>query len=123
MHRLEQTWPEYSTMTVACIIRYQIDPFQREGFAQHAARLIGPVPRCGGNLVGFFLPYKGTNDIAWALVLFENLAAYEAYKARFNADPEARADVAVMQRRRIIVREERNVVHLVPGTYNIPPRG
>ena len=74
------------------------------------------------HLVGFFLPYEGTNDVAWALVVVDSLAAYETYRARLKADPEAIADAAMMQRKRIILREERNLVEVVDGTFNLPPR-
>ena len=69
-------------MTIACFIRYQIDPFQREAFKQYAETWGRIIPRCGGHLVGYFLPHEGTNDVAWGLVAFESLAAYEAYRAR-----------------------------------------
>jgi hypothetical protein len=107
-------------MQIACVVRYQIDPFKRDGFKRHAERLIPIVPRCGGHLVGFFLPYEGTNDVAWALVLVESVAAYETYRARLKADPAAREDAEIMQRDRIILREERNFVSLVDGTFNLP---
>jgi hypothetical protein len=107
-------------MTIACIIRYEIDPFQRDGFKKHAENLTRFVPRCGGHLVGFFLPYEGTNDVGWAMVAFDSLASYEAYKTRLKADPEARADAAWMQSRRMILREKRNFVELVDGTFNLP---
>jgi len=111
-----------ATMKIACIIRYQIDPFQRDGFVTHARNLSRAVPRCGGHLVGFLLPHEGTNDVAWALVLVDSLAAYEAYRERLKADPEAREDAAMMQAKRIILREERNFVELVEGTFNLLPR-
>ena len=107
-------------MTIACVIRYQIDPFQKDGFKKHAENLISFVPRCGGHLIGFFLPHEGTNDVAWGLVAFDSLASYEAYKTRLKSDPEAREDAAMMQAKRIILREERNFVELVDGTFNLP---
>lgn len=109
-------------MTIMCVIRYQIDPFQREGFKKHAENLISIIPRCGGYLVGYFLPYEGTNDVAWGLIAFDSLAAYEAYRARLKTDPEAREDAAMVQAKRLIIREERNFVELVDGTFNLPPR-
>lgn len=51
-------------MTITCFIRYQIDPFQRAAFARYAQAWGRIIPRCGGNLVGYFLPHEGTNDIA-----------------------------------------------------------
>ena len=107
-------------MTILCVIRYQIDPFQRDGFKTHADNLISIIPRCGGHLVGYFLPYEGTNDVAWGLIAFDSLAAYERYRGRLRADAEAREDAAMMQSKRIILREERNFVELVDGTFNLP---
>jgi NIPSNAP len=109
-------------MTIACVIRYQIDPFQKDAFRTHAENLRSIIPRCGGHLVGYFLPYEGTNDVAWGVIAFESLAAYEAYRARLKTDPEARADAAMVQTKRLILREERNFVELVDGTFNLPSK-
>ena len=107
-------------MTITCFIRYQIDPFQRDEFKQYAENWGRIIPRCGGHLVGYFLPYEGTNDVAWGLISFDSLASYEAYRARLRTDPEARANFAMAQSKRFILREERNFVELVNGTYNLP---
>jgi hypothetical protein len=111
---------ERTTMTIACIIRYEIDPFQKDGMKKHAENLISFVPRCGGHLVGYFLPHEGTNNVAWGLIAFDSLTSYEAYRTRLKLDPEAREDAAWMQSKRIILREERNFVELVDGTFNLP---
>src|SRR5580698_8389022 len=106
-------------MTIVCIIRYQIDPFQRDGFQKYAGNWGRIIPRCGGHLVGYFLPYEGTNDVAWGLISFESLASYEAYRARLRTDSEARANFAMAQSKRFILREERNFVEVVDGTFNL----
>jgi len=100
-------------MAVTCFIRYQIDPFQREAFREYARRWLTIIPRCGGNLLGYFLPYEGTNDVAWGLVGFQTLAAYEAYRAKLRTDPESRANFATAQDKRFIVREERTFLENV----------
>src|ERR1700759_3887287 len=56
-----------TAVKIAGFIRYQIDPFQRAAFAQYAEAWGKIIPRCGGHLIGYFLPYEGTNDIAWGL--------------------------------------------------------
>ena len=104
-------------MRVACFIRYQIDPFQRDAFEQYAKNWARIIPRCGGHLLGYFLPHEGTNDIAWGLIGFDNLAAYEAYRERLKADTEGRANFAAAQTKRLILREERTFVTLVDGTF------
>ncbi len=58
--------PERTAMRITCFIRYQIDPFQREEFKKYAENWGRIIPRCGGHLVGYFLPHEGTNDVAWA---------------------------------------------------------
>jgi hypothetical protein len=107
-------------MKLVCIIRYEIDPFQRDNFVTHARNLIAPAPRCGGHFIGFFTPHEGTNDVCWALVMFDSLGDYEAYRTRLAADPDARADAQWMHDQRVILREERSFVQLVDGTFNLP---
>ena len=74
-------------MAVTVFIRYQLDPFKRAMFEEYARRWRTIIPRCGGDLVGYWMPHEGTNNIAFALISFENLAAYENYRARLRSDP------------------------------------
>jgi hypothetical protein len=105
---------------IVCVIRYQIDPFQREAFKAYADRWGTVIPRCGGHLIGYFLPHEGTNDVGWGLIAFDSLASYERYKGRLKADPEAAANVATARAQRFILREERNFVEAVDGTVGRP---
>ena len=107
-------------MKITCIIRYEIDPIQRDAFRHYAESWGRIIPRCGGHLVGYFLPYEGTSDVAWGLIAFDNLASYEAYRARLKADPEALENFAMAQGRRLILREERNFVEVVEGAFGLP---
>lgn len=109
-----------SRMTLTCFICYQIDPFQRDAFQQYAENWGRIIPRCGGDLVGYFLPAEGTNDIAWGIISFPSLAAYEAYRARLRGDAEAMENFRTAQRLRIILREERTFVEGVEATLNRP---
>ena len=104
-------------MSITCFIRYQIDPFQRDAFAEYAERWARIIPRCGGDLVGYFLPHEGTNDVAWGLIAFESLAAYELYRARLRADSDGRANFAFAAERRFILREERSFLESVAATF------
>jgi hypothetical protein len=105
-------------MTITCVIRYEIDPVQREAFATYAKNWGRIIPRCGGRLIGYFLPYEGTNDVGWGLIAFDSLASYERYRTRLKADPEARENFAMAQEKRLILREERNFVEVVEGTLH-----
>jgi hypothetical protein len=105
-------------MAITCFIRYQIDPFQRDAFREYAENWGRIIPRCGGNLLGYFLPHEGTNDVAWGLIGFDSLAAYESYRARLKTDGEGRANFMMAQEKRFILREERSFVEGVAGTLN-----
>ena len=74
-------------MTITVFIRYVLDPFQRDAFEDYARNWLAIIPACGGELVGYFMPHEGTNNVALALISFESLAAYEAYRARLKAGP------------------------------------
>ena len=94
-------------MNVVCHIRYQIDPFQRTAFEEYARAWLDIIPACGGALIGYFLPHEGSNDIAHAMIGFDSLAAYEAYRARLRDDAAGKANFEFAERQRFILREQR----------------
>ncbi|WP_129642376.1 NIPSNAP family protein [Peristeroidobacter agariperforans] len=98
---------------ITCFIRYEIDPFQRAAFREYAENWGRIIPRCGGNLLGYFLPHEGTNYVAWGLIGFDSLASYQSYRARLKADAEGRANFEFAQQRRFILREERTFLERV----------
>jgi hypothetical protein len=104
------------TMAITCFIRYQIDPFQREAFRAYAQAWGRIIPRCGGQLLGYFLPHEGSNDVAWGLIGFDSLAAYERYRAALRQDPEGQSNFQKAQRECFILREERSWLEDVEGT-------
>jgi hypothetical protein len=112
--------PAMPTRTT-CFIRYQIDPLQRDAFRAYAEAWGRIIPRLGGHLVGYFLPDEGTNDVAFGLIAFPSLAAYEAYRKALKADPEARENFAMAQSRKLILREERAFLETVAGAFARPP--
>ena len=104
-------------MAITCFIRYEIDPFQKEAFRKYAQAWAHIIPRCGGHLVGYFLPHEGSNVEAWGLIAFDSLADYEAYRQRIKSDAEGRANFEFAQRERFILREERRFTEVVPETF------
>jgi len=100
-------------MTITVFIRYQLDPFKRDAFEAYARRWRDIIPKCGGSLVGYWMPHEGTNNIAFALISFESLGAYEAYRARLRADPEGRANFEFAQAQQFILAEERTFLRQV----------
>jgi hypothetical protein len=110
-------------MTITCFIRYQIDPNQRDEFQRYAENWGRIIPRCGGHLIGYFLPSEGTNDIAWGLIAFDSLASYERYRERLRSDPESRDNFASARSKRFILREERTFLEVVDGGRSLWPAG
>ena len=102
---------------LTCFIRYEIDPQQRDAFREYAQTWAAIIPRCGGDLVGYFLPHEGTNDVAYGLIAFASLADYEAYRARLKADPEGRANFEFARSRRLILRDRRTFLEVVDATF------
>ena len=100
-------------MPITVFIRYQIDPFKREAFEAYARRWLTIIPKCGGDVVGYWMPHEGTNNIAHGLISFESLAAYETYRARLKADGEGAANFRSAEEQKLILAEERTFLRPV----------
>ena len=100
-------------MTITVFIRYQLDPFRRDAFEAYAARWLDIIPKCGGDLVGYWMPHEGTNNIAYGLISFPSLAAYEAYRARLKADKDGMENFQFAESERFILAEERTFLRRV----------
>lgn len=92
---------------ITCFIRYQIDPFKADAFAEYARNWGQASPRCGANLFGYFGPHEGSTATAYGVYSVENLAAYEQFRARLAADPIGRANYDFAKREQFIRSEER----------------
>jgi NIPSNAP len=101
---------------ITCFIRYEIDPFQIDAFRSYAQQWGKIIPRCGGRLVGYFLPHEGTNYVAWGLIAFDSLSAYEAYRTRLKADGDAALNFEQARSKRFILREQRTFLESIGGT-------
>jgi NIPSNAP len=100
-------------MTITVFIRYQIDPFKMDQFEHDAKRWLEIIPRCGGDLAGYWLPHEGTNNVAFALISFDSLASYETYRAKIRADPDGAANFDFAQENKFILAEERTFLRRV----------
>ncbi|MGH6987053.1 MAG: NIPSNAP family protein [Caulobacteraceae bacterium] len=95
-------------MTITCCIRYEIDLFERDAFEAYAAAWGEIIPACGGELVGYFVAAEGDAGFALALINFADLSAYQTYRQRLAADPDARANFTRAREGRFIRREVRS---------------
>jgi hypothetical protein len=102
-----------AAMTITVFIRYQLDPFKKQRFETYAKQWLEIIPRCGGDLVGYWMPHEGTNNIAYALISFDSLASYEVYRARLKSDPTAAANFSLAEEHQFVVAEERTFLRRV----------
>ena len=100
---------------ITCFIRYEIDPYKTEAFAQYARAWGEAIPRCGAELIGYFAPHEGSATTAYGVYSVADLAAYEAYRARLKADPAGLANFDFARREQFIRREDRIFLKRVPA--------
>jgi NIPSNAP len=113
MRRHGRRKPGNSQMTITVFIRYQIDPFKKDQFERYVRNWLTIIPACGGNLVGYWMPHEGTNNIAFGLISFKSLADYEDYRARLRADEDGRSNFQMAETERLILGEERSFLRRV----------
>lgn len=102
---------------ITCFIRYEIDPFKVDQFNEYARNWGEAIPRCGADLIGYYAPHEGASTVAYGVYNIENLAAYEAYRARLGADPAGRANYDFAKREQFIRREDRLFLKLASAPH------
>jgi hypothetical protein len=100
---------------ITLCIRYTLDGRKRDEFERYARSLKTIIPRCGGDLVGYWLPTKfaGPTNIATAMINFPSLAAYEEYRERLGKDPDNVESVRRAEEAGCILIEDRAFMELV----------
>jgi hypothetical protein len=108
---------------ITCFIRYEIDPFKKEAFAEYARNWGQAIPRCGADLIGYFGPHEGSATMAYGVYNIENLAAYEQYRARLVADQLGIENYEFARRERFILKEDRLFLKCVstPHAQKVAP--
>ena len=92
---------------ITCFIRYDLEPYSSEQFAEYARNWGQAIPRCGADLIGYFGPHEGSLTTAYGLYNIRDLAAYEAYRARLANDPLGKANYDFARKEKFIRREDR----------------
>ena len=101
-------------MSITVFIRYELDPFKAAEFETYSQRWLEEIiPRLGGELLGYWMPHEGTNTIAYGLIAFASLGAYEAYRVKVKADEAGAANFRFAHQERFIRAEERTFLRRV----------
>ena len=101
---------------ITLYIRYTLDPNKLRDFETYAKALSTPIERCGGVPAGYYLPTKfaGPVNAAVGLIDFPSLAAYEKYREKLAADPEATEITRRLEASGALLNEERSFLSCVP---------
>ncbi|QNQ08470.1 NIPSNAP family protein [Sphingomonas alpina] len=102
---------------ITCFIRYELDPYKIRQFEDYARNWGEAIPRCGADLIGYYAPHEGSATTAYGIYNIEDLAAYEAYRARLRDDPRGRENYAFSQREQFIRREDRLFLRLASAPH------
>ncbi len=102
---------------ITCFIRYEIDPYRTDAFAEYARNWGQAIPRCGADLIGYFAPHEGSATTAYGVYNIDNLAEYEAYRARLRDDPLGLENYEFARRERFIRREDRIFLRLASAPH------
>lgn len=92
---------------ITCFIKYEIDPFAKDAFAEYARTWGQAIPEAGADLIGYFGPHEGSATTAYGVYNIDDLAAYEAYRKRLAASPLGRNNYDFAAKERFILREDR----------------
>jgi hypothetical protein len=100
---------------ITICIRYTIDAHKHSDFEHYARTWPEPIRRCGGQLLGYFLPTKmaGATNLAYALINFPSLTEYERYREALMDDPQAKENFAFANRSGCILVEDRSVLQQI----------
>jgi hypothetical protein len=112
-----QPGPDRGETMITLCIRYTLDVSKLADFEAYARALQPQIARCGGKVAGYFLPTKlaGATNSALGLIDFPSLAAYEQYRERLAADPDAAANLQRAEAARCILNEERSFIRAIAG--------
>jgi hypothetical protein len=104
---------------ITCFIRYEIDPYRVDAFEEYARNWGQVIPRCGADLIGYFVPHEGSATTAYGVYTIPDLAAYEAYRTRLRDDPLGRRNYEFAKQGRFIISEDRIFLRLASAPHHM----
>ncbi|MEM1159934.1 MAG: NIPSNAP family protein [Pseudomonadota bacterium] len=104
-------------MSITCFIRYELDPWKTDAFREYARVWGEAIPAAGADLIGYFAPHEGSTTTAYGVYTIDNLAAYEAYRARLAASDLGRQNYEFAQAEKFILREDRIFLKRASGAH------
>lgn len=96
-------------------IRYTLNPNNLADFRAYAEAEQEPIRRCGGTIVGYFVPteFSGPTNEALGLIEFPSLAAYEEYRSKLASDADHKKFAKRLEESGVIVAMNRSLIQRV----------
>ncbi|MBF7074430.1 NIPSNAP family protein [Glaciecola sp. MH2013] len=98
---------------ITCYLKYIINPAEINAFERYVKAWIPLVNKFGGQHHGYFLPYEGANNLAYAMFSFASLAEYERYREKIKSDNDCIAAFRLAEESQCIVSYERSFMRPV----------
>jgi NIPSNAP len=98
---------------ITCFLKYEVDADKLAEFETYAKMWIPLVEKFGGTHHGYFLPYKGASDIAYALFSFPSFAVYEEYRQKAVIDEDCQKAIDCYHETKCFRRYERSFMRPV----------
>ena len=100
------------THTYTLCIRYTIDPSRLPHFKNYVKHELESIRNAGGKIVGYWLSTDdaGPVSIAYGIIDFMSLGAYEHYRKALAADPLHRHSAEELTRNAAIINMERSLI-------------
>ena len=93
-------------------IRYRLDPNRLPHFKTYVEHELEAIRNAGGKIVGYWLPtdFAGPNHLAYGLIDFPTLGAYERYRKALADDPLHQRNADELTRSGAIIDMERSII-------------
>ena len=93
-------------------IRYTLDPNKIRAFRTYVENESDVIRNAGGAIIGYFLPtdFAGPTNVAYGLIDFDSLGAYEAYRKALADDSTHKRNVDDLEGAAAVIMMERSIV-------------
>ena len=69
-------------------------------------------------MIGYYAPHEGSSTLCYGVYNIENLAAYEAYRARLATDPLGMENYEFARKEKFLLREDRVFLKLASAPHS-----
>jgi NIPSNAP len=101
---------------ITLCIRYTIDPNRLRAWREYAENEQPVIQRCGGEIIAYWAPtdFAGPTNIAYGIIDFPTLAAYEQYRKVLADDPDHKRNAETLEMSGAVIALDRQFIQRIP---------